>query len=137
MPADGGDQATTGPRRRSPTPPLVHLALVAEWEEAVAAGGPYRRSTIGRSLEDEGFVHCAFASQVTGVVERYYGGREDDLVVLGLDPARLDAELRVEDLAGSGEAFPHVYGPIPLDAVRSVVPLRVWLGSQGWDERNA
>jgi len=118
----------------TPTQPLVHLALVAEWEEAVAAGGPYRRSTIGRSLEEEGFVHGAFARQVPGVVERYYRGREDDLVVLVLDPARLDAELRVEDLLGSGEAFPHVYGPIPLEAVRSATPLRAWLAPSDPDE---
>jgi glutathione S-transferase len=112
-----------------PTNEVVHLALADEWEDAVATGGPYRRSTIGRSLDDEGYVHCAFASQVAGVVGRFSRGREHDVLVLVLDPRRLDAELRVEDLSGTGEAFPHLYGPIPLDAVRRVTPLGAWLTS--------
>ncbi len=51
------------------------------------------------------------------------------MVLLVLDPARVGAEVRVEDLVGAGEAFPHVYGPIPLGAVVGVSP--VPLGSDG------
>jgi glutathione S-transferase len=101
---------------------LYHLALADEWDAARRAGGPYRRSTIGRSLEDEGFVHCSFAHQVAGVAERFYRGRPD-VVLLVLDPARLGAEVRVEDLVGTGEAFPHVYGPLPLAAVVRTAPV--------------
>lgn len=98
---------------------LLHLALRGEWEAAVAAGGPYDRSTIGVSLADEGFIHCSFPDQVVATAARYYAGR-DDVVVLVLDPARLDAVIRVEDLGGTGVGFPHVYGSIPLAAVVAV-----------------
>ena len=101
---------------------LVHLALAAEWDEAVERGGPYLRSTIGRSLDEVGFIHCSFADQVEATRERFYAGRHD-VVALTVDPARVDVPIRVEDLAGTDEAFPHVYGPLELDAVIDVRPI--------------
>jgi uncharacterized protein (DUF952 family) len=95
---------------------IHHLALADEWAAAVSADEPYRRSTIGRSLDDEGFIHCSFAHQVAATAERYYAGRSD-VLVLEIDAERVEDILRVEDLAGTGEAFPHLYGPLPLDAV--------------------
>lgn len=108
-------------------PSIFHLAVHAEWEEARVEGS-YRRSTVGRSLEDVGYVHCATAEQVRGVADRYYRGR-DDVVLLTIDPRRLDTDVRYESLPGSEERFPHVYGPIPTDAVVRAEP--VALDSQG------
>jgi uncharacterized protein (DUF952 family) len=104
---------------------LFHLARRDEWEAARASGSDYERSTIGRSLADVGFIHCSFAGQVQGVADRFYGGR-DDVVLLVIEPDRVDVEIRVEDVAGTGEAFPHIYGPLPVGAVVAVheVPLR-------------
>lgn len=102
------------------TTPVFHLALQGEWDEAVASGGPYERSTVGVSLAQEGFIHCSFAEQVEATASRYYAGR-DDVVVLVVDAGRLDAEIRIEDLSGSGVEFPHIYGPIPIDAVVDVI----------------
>jgi uncharacterized protein (DUF952 family) len=79
--------------------------------------GEYRRSTLGASLAEVGFVHCCFAEQLDGVVSRHCAGVTDPLVLLEIDPTRVDADIVVEDLTGSGEAFPHVYGPIPVHAV--------------------
>jgi glutathione S-transferase len=101
---------------------IHHLALADEWAAALSAGDPYRRSTIGRSLDDEGFIHCSFAHQVAATAERYYAGRSD-VVVLEIDIGRVERILRVEDLAGTGEAFPHLYGPLPLEAVVAVTEL--------------
>ncbi|MDE0804250.1 MAG: DUF952 domain-containing protein [Acidimicrobiales bacterium] len=98
---------------------ILHVAISDEWDAAVAAGGPYDRSTIGVSLAEEGYIHCSFPDQVAATAERYYAGR-DDVVVLVIDPDRLDAEVRVEDLMGTGVEFPHVYGPIPVAAVVAV-----------------
>ncbi|WP_436793633.1 DUF952 domain-containing protein [Actinospongicola halichondriae] len=102
--------------------PILHLALRSEWDAAVASGEAYDRSTIGVSLAEEGFIHCSFPDQVVATAERYYAGR-DDVVVLVVDPGRVDAEVRVEDLSGTGVEFPHVYGPIPVDAVVDVVSI--------------
>ena len=106
---------------------LFHLALADEWERVRTAGGTYRRSTVDRSLAEEGFIHCSFAEQVQATADRYYVGRSD-VVLLRIDPARLDAEVRVEQVPG-GERFPHVHGPIPVTAVISAEP--VPLGADG------
>ncbi len=102
--------------------PLFHLALAGEWLEAVERGGPYERSTLGASLDEVGFIHCSFAVQVAPTRQRFYADRAD-VVVLRIDPARLVDEVKVEDLHDAGEAFPHLYGPLPLDAVVEVEPL--------------
>jgi glutathione S-transferase len=96
-----------------------HLALAHEWAEATERGGPYERSTIGRSLDEEGFIHCSFPHQVRATAERYYAGR-DDVLLLTVDLTRVDAPVVIEDLAGTGEAFPHLYGPLPIEAVVEV-----------------
>jgi uncharacterized protein (DUF952 family) len=94
---------------------IYQLALEGEWREAQAANQPYRRSTIGRSLEEEGFIHCSFAEQVEQTAALFYAGR-DDVVLLTIDTDKLDAEVRVEG------GFPHVYGELPLAAVVHVEP---------------
>jgi uncharacterized protein (DUF952 family) len=107
---------------------IHHLAVAGEWAEVVASGHPYDRSTIGASLTEVGFVHCALRSQVAGVVDRYYAGR-DDIVVLTVDPDRLESELRMENTSGGTELFPHVYGPLTLAAVVAVTPLAEFLAT--------
>ncbi len=94
---------------------IFHLALQAEWDEAVARGGPYERSTIGQSLAEVGFVHCSFDGQVEQTAALFYANR-DDVVVLTIDTNRLNADVRVES------GFPHIYGPLPLDAVVDARP---------------
>ena len=103
--------------------PLFHVALAADW--AAATGSPERRyevSTIGRTLDEVGFVHCSFADQVAATAERFYRDR-DDVLLLRIDPTRLDAVVRVENLEGGEEQFPHLYGPLPVDAVTAAEPL--------------
>jgi glutathione S-transferase len=104
--------------------PLHHLALAGEWAAAVAGDGWYRRSTRGLGLDEVGFVHCAFADQVPGVADRYYRGA-GEVVLLTIDPARLASPVRLEAAEAGGEAFPHLYGPLPVDAVVAVERLTV------------
>ena len=98
------------------TEPIYHLALARDWEAAQFAGA-YTVSTLGRTLAEEGFIHAARADQWPGVRERYYAGVTEPLVLLVIDPDRLAAEVRTEAVPGLDETFPHVYGPIELDAV--------------------
>lgn len=97
-------------------PRIYHLALQADWSAATDGDTPYRRSTLGRSLEDEGFIHCSFATQVQVIADLVYRGRRD-VVLLVIDPSRLPVEVRVENTNGGDERFPHIYGPLPLEAV--------------------
>ena len=64
------------------------------------------------TLPSEGFIHCSTAEQWPRVLAERFAGR-DDLVLLEIDTARLTAELRWED------GFPHVYGPLEVEAVVS------------------
>ena len=94
---------------------LLHLTERGEWEAARAAGA-YTRSTRGRSLADVGFIHTSLPHQLRGTAEAFYADL-DDLVVLHIDPDRVPAEIKVED------GFPHIYGPLPTDAVTAVTPV--------------
>ena len=93
---------------------IFHLALAADWETAEGAG-TYAVSTLGRTLEEVGFIHCSYPEQVEDTARAFYADR-DDVLVLSIDPSLLDVEVRVEN------GFPHVYGPIPVSAVTDVVP---------------
>ena len=54
------------------------------------------------------------------MLARYYAGYAGDLALLTVDPARLASPLRWDVVnTATGERFPHVYGPIPPDAVTS------------------
>jgi uncharacterized protein (DUF952 family)/heme-degrading monooxygenase HmoA len=101
---------------------VFHVALPDDWADARPAG-EYAVSTRGRSLAQEGFIHCSFADQVEVVANRYYAD-VDELVVLTIDPSLLASELVVEEpFPGAPERYPHVYGAIPLSAV---VATTVW-----------
>jgi glutathione S-transferase len=96
---------------------IYHLAEAADWQEALREGA-YRRSTRGRSLDDEGFIHASSAEQWPGVRRRFYADLTEPLVLLHVDEARLGSRVvhEVGDPA-TGETFPHVYGPIEVHAV--------------------
>lgn len=95
---------------------ILHITTRAGWE-AAQESGEYRLDT----LATEGFIHCSTPEQVLGPANEFYRGRPD-LVLLVIDPARLAASLVYEDCYETGTAFPHIYGPLNLDAVTQVVP---------------
>jgi uncharacterized protein (DUF952 family) len=95
---------------------ILHITSRADWEGAQLLGD-YRLDT----LATEGFIHCSTPNQVLGPANAIYRGR-GDLVLLVIDPTLLAADLVYEDCYEAGEAFPHIYGPLNLDAVSRVVP---------------
>lgn len=101
-----------------PARAIFHVSLPEDWEEA-RLDGRYTISTRGRSLAEEGYIHCSFAEQVPQILGRFYADVEQ-VVVMRIDPHRLRSPVVVEDLIGAGESFPHVYGPIGVDAVIDV-----------------
>jgi glutathione S-transferase len=103
---------------------VYHLALQSDWEAAQDVG-QYEISTLGRSLDDVGFIHCsASREQVLGVASAFYAGVREPLLLLTVDVDRLGSEVRYEVVAGAPEPFPHVYGPIPVSAVTAAAELR-------------
>jgi uncharacterized protein (DUF952 family) len=95
---------------------IYHLVPAQVWKECT---GPTYSAT---SLATEGFIHCSNAGQVAGAANRFYA-EEQDMLVLHIDPSRLNSPLR-EEPSGTGELFPHIYGPINRDAVVAVQVLQ-------------
>jgi uncharacterized protein (DUF952 family)/uncharacterized glyoxalase superfamily protein PhnB len=102
---------------------LFHIARRGDWEAAQRVG-VYRISTLDRTLEQEGFIHLSFAGQVRGVADRFYAGVDGELLLLSIDPAKLSAPVVIEPVPGTVEEFPHLYGELPVDAVRRVTAYR-------------
>ncbi len=100
---------------------IYHLTDRATWAASQAAG-EHTSSTRGVTLAQEGFIHCSTADQWRGVVERFYADATD-LLLLHVDESQLTAPLVYEQLGDAPEPFPHIYGPIPLNAVVEVQPL--------------
>ncbi|MFD9795330.1 DUF952 domain-containing protein [Streptomyces sp. NPDC059070] len=103
---------------------IFHVVPAPEWTAAGAA--PYAPP----SLAAEGFVHCsADPGAALTVANAHYRDAPAPLLLVGIDEARLAAEVRWE---GAGQAFPHVYGPIGREAVAEVRELRreagAWVG---------
>ena len=95
---------------------ILHITTGAEWEAAQAQGA-YRAD----SLATEGFIQCSTPEQVLGPANAFYHGQQG-LILLLIDEARLAARLVYEDTHGAGTDFPHIYGPLNLDAVTGIVP---------------
>ncbi len=101
---------------------ILHITSKQEWLAAHQRG-----EYIAPSLATEGFVHCSTEKQVLHVANAFYRGK-NDLVLLMLDEAQLKPQLKWEAPAGlpapgisDSDSFPHIYGPINLTAVASVV----------------
>lgn len=97
---------------------ILHIATPEAWADAIATG-----AYTADSLATEGFIHCSEERQLAWVVQKHFPGRTR-LLLLRIDAARLEAEVRYENLEGGSELFPHVYGAIPVSAVVDVSPLR-------------
>jgi uncharacterized protein (DUF952 family) len=96
---------------------LLHILDHATWE-SVRGGRVYRPA----SLDVEGFIHLSTERQWLATANRFFRGRAD-LILLVIDPARLSSEVRYEP--ADGDHFPHLYGPLELEAVVAahVLPL--------------
>ena len=96
---------------------IYHVTTQQKWEEAQVNG-----AFIADSLATEGFIHCSVEGQVAGVLDRYYKG-QTGLVKSKIEKAKVERPL-VFELAGSiNEVFPHIHGPINLDAIVEVIKL--------------
>lgn len=100
---------------------LYRIAELADWVKAQETG-----FFASADLEAEGFIHTSAQHQVLETARRHYVGRPE-LVLLEWDEDALTAAgVRVvrEWAAGRGDFFAHVFGPVPLAAVRRTWPFR-------------
>lgn len=93
---------------------IYHVVMPKVWEKR-KADSFYEAD----SLEAEGFIHCSYADQLDGVIERYYADA-GEVVVLSIDPNKLTSTL-VSEPSTNDEPYPHIYGPINTDAIIEAV----------------
>ncbi len=94
--------------------PIYHICPREDWEAAKAAGY-YQGSPQDRA---DGFIHFSTAEQVEDSAAKHRAG-QSGLVLLAVDPEALGDALRWEAARG-GALFPHLYGALPLAALRDV-----------------
>jgi len=97
---------------------IFHVTTAGDWAAAEPAGR-YAVSTRGVTLQQEGYIHCSEDHQWPAIRARFYADL-DDVVLLEIDTDRLTSPWRTEQLGDADQPYPHVYGPIDLDAVVSV-----------------
>jgi uncharacterized protein (DUF952 family) len=98
---------------------LLHLCGRRDWDHAKAVG-----ELCPQSLTEVGFVHLSAPHQVHLPANRLFAGRTD-LVLLHVDPRGLGSPVRWEPGVSTDPEsmlFPHLYGPLPVEAVIAVTP---------------
>ncbi|HMO32505.1 MAG TPA: DUF952 domain-containing protein [Lacibacter sp.] len=96
---------------------IYHITTAAAWKDALNSGF-YETE----SLTTEGFIHCSQEEQVPGVLERYYSGNKN-LVLLVIETEKLISRFVFEWSPSTADTFPHIYGPLNTDAVIDVRPV--------------
>jgi uncharacterized protein (DUF952 family) len=102
---------------------IFKIVAAPEWRKAEAAG-VFRGAAIDVT---DGYIHFSTAGQAAETAAKWFAGRTD-LVLVAVETAPLGAALRWEPSRG-GALFPHLYGDLPLSAVRWSRPLP--LGADG------
>ena len=97
---------------------IFHLTTAFEWE-AAQRDGEYRAT----GFAEEGFIHFSNRDQVTRTHRKFYADVAD-LVLLTVDVDRLGEPSIVDEPGdpGSDVLFPHLYRPLPVDAVVDARP---------------
>ena len=93
---------------------IYHLATLPEWQQAHKEG-----FYVPSGFATDGFIHCSDHYQIKSTANRYY--RETpQLIVLEIDPDLTGAKLVYENLEGGEMPYPHLYGTLPISAVKTI-----------------
>ncbi|MCA4900703.1 MAG: DUF952 domain-containing protein [Bacteroidota bacterium] len=89
---------------------LFHIATQQDWDAQAS-----NHSYLPQGFASEGFIHLSTEAQVPGVLQRYYQGRTD-LLILTVDETKLTSPLKYEPSTGA-ELYPHLYGALNRSAI--------------------
>jgi uncharacterized protein (DUF952 family) len=91
---------------------IYKICQRAEWRAAEADG-----KFLGSALDTrDGFIHFSSAAQVAETAAKHFA-KQTDLMLVAVDGDMLGAALKWER-SRNDDLFPHLYGPLPLTAVR-------------------
>lgn len=96
---------------------MEHIYILVRpntWETATRA-----RLFYEVSLSSEGFIHACEWRQLNRVANAYFRDA-DTLVLAAINPARVKPPIRWEESRSTGDIYPHIYGPLNMDAVTPV-----------------
>jgi uncharacterized protein (DUF952 family) len=96
---------------------MLHITTAQAWADAQAAG-----SLVTPSLSEEGFIHCSTVEQLEATANRIFRG-SGELLLLVVDAALLTSPLKWERATDIADEFPHIYGPLNVDAVVDTVAM--------------
>ena len=98
---------------------IYKIVAQTEWAQAEAAGH-FNGSSV--DLRD-GYIHFSTAEQVRETAAKHFAAREG-LLLVAVDSAQLGPQLVWEPSRG-GALFPHLYAPLPRQAVSWIAALEV------------
>lgn len=99
---------------------VYHISRAEDWRRA-QSGGLYKVGSLHRSYEQDGFIHLAYAPQVNVIADLIYS-HTPELLLLTIDPLKLTSKIKDEQAEYPNELFPHLYGPLNINAVINVSP---------------
>lgn len=97
---------------------LVYKIAPTELWRAAEARGVFTGAAIDLA---DGFIHLSTAQQTRETAAKHFSGQRD-LVLVAVDAAALGAALKWE-ISRGGALFPHLYGPLSMQAVRSAAAI--------------
>ena len=92
---------------------ILHIVKREQWEKAKSEG-VYR----GDTLDSQGFIHCSTSKQTVKVANALFRAQKG-LMLLYIATSKVQPKIRYES-AGSEELYPHICGPLNIDAVIKV-----------------
>jgi uncharacterized protein (DUF952 family) len=98
---------------------IYKVCEAAQWAQA-ERDGEFRGSAVDYA---DGYIHFSTAEQVAATAAKHFAGMSG-LVMVAVAADDLGAALKWE-ISRGGALFPHLYGALPLTAVRWVKPLRL------------
>lgn len=107
---------------------IYKILSESSWSEATKAG-VFHGSPIDRA---DGFIHFSTRAQVRETAARHFAG-QTGLLLIAVDVDRLLDPLKWEPSRG-GDLFPHLYGPLPIEAALWVTPLPLGADGHVWPE---
>jgi len=92
---------------------VLHITKREQWEKAKLEG-VYR----GDTLDSQGFIHCSTSQQIVKVANALFPAQKG-LMLLCIATNKVQSEIKYES-AGGEELYPHIYGPLNINAVVKV-----------------